>query len=152
MLNYEKNKDEIENYDETQKALDCYLCNLRKGNCDDVNDNCNKCLKESLKFLFSEYKEPIKLTQFEFDFFKNIDPEFEWIARDEDGCLYIYNKKPYKCCVEWENKSLCYNISAFIHLFQFINWEDEEPYNIQDILKNCEIIGEDDMKCQDKKI
>lgn len=100
-----------------------------------INNNIN---------LLDTYKKPkIKLTQDEYIIFKNIDKEFEWIARDEDGCLYIYNKKPYKCGVEWENKSLCYNISAFIHLFKFIKWQDEEPRNIQKLLENCEVIEDD---------
>ena len=24
------------------------------------------------------------------------DKNYKWIARDENGCLYIYNTKPYK--------------------------------------------------------
>lgn len=28
------------------------------------------------------------------------------------------------------------SFSLFDHLFQFIKWEDEEPYNIQELLDN----------------
>lgn len=47
---------------------------LRKEN-DTKNccDNCDVCLKNSLIMLAQEYKEPIELTQFEFDLLKTIE-------------------------------------------------------------------------------
>lgn len=27
-------------------------------------------------------------------------------------------------------------LTAFNHLFKFVKWEDEEPYNIQELLEN----------------
>lgn len=143
MLNFEKYKDEIENYDVQKGALDCYLCKLRKGHCDDYDDNCDKCLKESFKFLFSEYREPIKLTLHEKCILESIDKKNKFIARDRDNGLWIYESKPLKSNICWNNEEYMQYINIFNHLFKFIKWEDEEPYNIQDILNNCEVIKDD---------
>lgn len=37
-----------------------------------------------------------------------------WIARDENGRLYIYNKKPYRTCGYWAIDGV--NFSAAIEL------------------------------------
>ena len=34
-----------------------------------------------------------------------------------------------------QNNGLMRTFEFFNHLFQFIKWEDEEPYNIEDLLK-----------------
>ena len=145
MLNFEKYKEKIENCNVVNENVDCFLCRLRKVNCDSYSC-CSQCLKESLKFLFSEYKGNIKLTQFEFDFFKNIDKEYKWIVRGKNDMLYLFENKPFKgnvgfwyCSEESSGKDLYF----FDHLFQFIKWEDEEPQNIQELLENCEVIEDD---------
>ena len=67
---------------------------------------------------------------------RNIDKKYKWIARDEDGELYLFKEKPYKSLGVWETKSarttefLCYN-----YLFQSITSEDEEPVFIDDYVE-----------------
>ena len=56
MLNIEKYKNELSKDFDT---LDCQICALRKkGNCK-LGDHCDECRAENIKWLCSEYKEPI---------------------------------------------------------------------------------------------
>lgn len=104
---------------------------------DDSNRECDivKVYKDyTLQELLWERKEPIKLTDDEITILRNIDEEFKYIVRDGNGLLYIYKNKPdktYDSC--WGNgRGTCF---GFKHLFQFIKWTDEEPYLIEDLLK-----------------
>lgn len=66
---------------------------------------------------------------------RNLDKKYKWIARDENGELYIYIGEPFKDYDLWRNGvDSCYFL-LFNHLFQFIKWEDKEPYNIEELLK-----------------
>jgi len=77
-----------------------------------------------------------KLTEDEKVILRNLPKEYEWIARDEDGELYIYDKpEPFKEKINWYNESKSSELYIFNHKFQFIKWEDEEPYNIKELLK-----------------
>lgn len=77
-------------------------------------------------------KEPIILTKVEKIILKNIDKQYKWIVRDRDGNLYVFENKPIKRRDFWgfNSHDFCYS-----HLFQFMKWEDEEPYLIKDLLK-----------------
>ena len=88
------------------------------------------------KELLWERKEMPQLTEDEKVILKNIPYDYKWIARDLDGCLYIYSSKPEKGITTWANSGL--PMIPFYHLFQFIKWEDEEPYFIEDLLKGEE--------------
>ena len=50
--------------------------------------------------------------------------------------VYIYENKPEKGISIWEASGL--PMTSFDHLFRFIEWEDEEPYSIEDLLKGEE--------------
>ena len=67
---------------------------------------------------------------------------YEWIARDSTDYLYIYPTKPNKDEGEWGVTlwDVCLDMQLFNHKFQFIKWEDEEPYHIPTLLKECEVI------------
>lgn len=82
-------------------------------------------------------KEKSLLTEDERAILRNLDKEWKWIARDEDGNLHIFSKKPEKEVDEWDvfgimNYAIFY---MFNDIFQFIKWEDDEPYNIEELLK-----------------
>lgn len=78
---------------------------------------------------------------------------FKWIARDQDGLLYVYDKKPQKAidigCINpgyWFCEDDEYDSAPMIvfnSLFQNIKWEDSEPTSIEDVLGNCEVINDD---------
>lgn len=111
----------------------------REKRCYDLKTKCHKdgCKKCITLWLKSEHKEPITLSEAERIILENINKEYKWIARDKDGELKIYNgEKPTKEQVDWHDVNLRYMyISFFNHLFQFITWNDEQPYNIEELLK-----------------
>ena len=77
-------------------------------------------------------KKPI-LTEDEKVILRNLS-KYKWIARDNSGALYIYASKPKKDGDRWAGFGID-NFYLFKHLFQFIKWEDEEAYNIEELLK-----------------
>ena len=64
---------------------------------------------------------------------RNIDKEYKWVARDEDGSLCLYYEKPKKSGYKWAGKYK--EIDMFDHLFNSILWEDEEPVYIDDYVE-----------------
>ena len=57
----------------------------------------------------------------------NLPKVYKWIERDKEG-LYCYKS------LEIGNPAFAERL-IYDHLFQFIKWEDEEPYKIQELLK-----------------
>lgn len=149
MLKIEKIKEEILNFDTDVNAaeiLSCWLhrittnSSINKHNCSGLV--CSECLRLSLLNLLEEYKEPIKLTQFEYEYLKVAKKEgFNFIARDEDNRLYGTSEKPEKFNSTWF--SSCDYVGMFKSTFSFVKWEDEEPCNIDEILSNCEVIEDE---------
>ena len=85
------------------------------------------------KELLWERKEKPKLTEDEKVFLRNVPKEYKWIARDLSGLVYIFIERPEKGQAIWYGCGQ--PMIPFYHLFQFIQWEDEEPYLIEDLLK-----------------
>ena len=48
-----------------------------------------------------------------------------WIARDAEGLLHLYEKKPIKTIYGWY--ATCGGTSLPSYLFPEIKWEDKEP-------------------------
>ena len=75
-----------------------------------------------------------KINQKEYEILKSLDDQWKWIARDErDDDLFAHTLKPIKKEDGWANIDLGYKFLQTIY-FQFIQWEDEEPYNIQELI------------------
>lgn len=103
------------------------------------------CNVAKLKWLVYEYKQsPIKLTRLEYGILNHIlnNTDYSYIARDEDGRLFIYEDKPCKTASHW-NCSDASIFNYFDDLFQFIKWEDAKPTSIDELLKNCEVVDYD---------
>lgn len=149
MLKIERIKDIIKNFDTVNSGedLQCYLSRIATNqNYDDtcyrIGIDCSDCLKLSLMDLLEEYKEPIKLTKFEYEYLKVAKKdEYNFITRDDDGRLFLHVNKPWKDKLAWEYGGK--NIFVFTELFKFVKWADEEPYSIDEILANCEVIEDD---------
>lgn len=146
MLKIEKIKDEIKNFYDENNTLRCYLAQIATNQNYSVNCyrggnvNCSKCLRLSLLELLEEYKEPIKLTRFEYEYLKVAKKEgFNFIARDKCNALYEFKRRPKKCNLTW-GKGGDYT-RMFESIFKFVKWEDEKPYSIDELLNNCEVIG-----------
>ena len=148
MLKIEKIKDEIRNFDtnvNVDKVLSCWLHRITtnsNGNniCGVVT--CSECLKLSLVDLLEEYKEPVKLTRFEYEYLKVAkENEYNFIARDKNNNLYLYSNKPWKDEIYWYYEDRI--TLVFVGLFKFVKWEDEKPYSIDELLNNCEVMQDE---------
>lgn len=103
----------------------------------------SNCSVARLKWLLSEYKEPIKLSKLEYDILKYLSDNTRhmYIARNENGALYVFDVEPVKNKVNnlWTGRGASW-LGVFNKLFQFVQWEDSEPTSIEDVLQNCEVI------------
>ena len=106
----------------------------------DYSSECKDC---TINWLKSEHKEIPKLSDAERVILENVDKDYKWICRDKAGNLKVFREKPKKDIQLW----ICYtncvytDIEVFDHLFQFIKWEDIEPYNITELLKGESNVG-----------
>ena len=114
-------------------GFDAYNENLTYSN-DFIDFDIMKVYKDyTCKELLWERKDEPKLTEDEKAILKVLLKEkYKWIARDKNGCLYVYASKPEKVITIWEGSGL--PMMPFNHLFQFIKWEDDEPYSIEELL------------------
>lgn len=147
MLRIEKIKEEILNFNHANDALRCYLARVttKQSNiygCCRPNLRCEECLKVSFMDLLEEYKKPVKLTKFEYEYLKVAKKEgFNFIARDKSNRLYGFEKQPTKGNATWGSRGDY--VGMFKSTFSFVKWQDEEPYNIDEILSNCEVIEDE---------
>lgn len=152
MTNFEFYKDDI------------YVCSVVRGKqfalvddkivpcdlvaaCSDCKFHCAErgCNAEKFEWLYQEHIEKPALSKRERLFCELA--ETGYIARDEDGELRWYLVKPVKNMktYEWEpdytkrEAGSHYPIYGIPHMnddnFPFINWEDKEPWAVEDLLK-----------------
>ena len=107
--------------DELNHKLRCGLDIMKVYN----NYTCSKLLWER--------KENPKLNEDEKAILRNLPKQYEWIARDKNGSIYLYINKPVKRFFGFDAFGTIK--LPFDQLFQFIQWEDEEPYSIEDLLE-----------------
>lgn len=148
MLNAEKFKEEI--LKNSNVVFDFLISKDRHTieKCLGVCDNCifcnigEHCSNVKVKWLLSEYKEPIKLSKLEYDILKWIkeNTQFEYIVRNEIGHLFASSGKPAKQQYVWTYRERTHELSIFDKLFKFVKCEDEKPTLIQSILENCEVV------------
>ena len=114
----------IRNFDENLKCIN------------DLNEfDIMKVYKDyTCKELLWERKEEPKLTEDEKVILRNLPKGYKWIARDSSGMVYIYTQRPTKLSCIWSGNSFGGIVIPFDYLFQFIKWEDEEPYSIEELL------------------
>ena len=114
--------------------------------CDNCLFNDGICHFSRMKWLLSEYKEPVKLTGLEYDILKYLSDNTRhmYITRDGNGNIFLYDVEPEKSksAPWWTGRGRCH-MTMFNKLFQFIKWEDKEPTSIQEVLNNCEVVEDD---------
>lgn len=155
MLNVEKNREKI--LDLTEGG---YYFAVRKDrqniarSCDGLN--CEDCIFDGeedcgcsfsrMKWMLSEYRDPVKLTRLEYEILKHVQKEgFNFITRNNCGNSVIHEFKPikYDGSIGWATTSKSYMLYAFNGLFKFVTSEDEKPTSIQEVLNNCEVVDDD---------
>ena len=116
---------------------------LKCKNCifDEEDDHDCGCNFSRMKWMLSEYKEPIKVTRLEHEILKWAKKEgYKYITRDEDCELCTFQSEPEKLNIAWDCCDVYIELPLFKKLFQFIQWADEKPTSIQEMLNNCEVI------------
>lgn len=116
-------------------------CEFKYVNCKEDSDACwvmhknlfsDKFLNQKIKI---EVKKP-KLTKDEKTILKNLDKKWKYIARDDDGSLFVHIAKPEKHYRYWNSGFGLYTqLDVFTDLFKFITYDDSEPYSIKELLK-----------------
>lgn len=150
MLNAERFKEEINKHNNefglADNIVDCGTLGCRNCRFSRLNNSDGviiMCSTRKVKWLLSEYEEHTKLTKLEFELLKYWYKQgYKYIARDRDNTLFIYKDKPSKLAEYWAN---LYHYSLddnFRNLFEFVEWEDEEPTSIQEVLENCEVVND----------
>lgn len=113
--------------------LKCQKCKFgydEQGRCCDIT---------KVEWLLEDCK--IKLSCLEYEILKALETDgWFYIARDLDGSLFAYNFEPYKKDDIWDNDGDNYEIVLFKKEFKFVDWLDEKPVDIEEILNNCEVI------------
>jgi len=149
MLNAEKFRKEIlENSNvvfDFSMSKDKHTIKKCLGVCDDCffHEAGDHCSNIKVKWLLSEYKEPVKLSKLEYGILKHLsdNTKYLYITRDRCNRLFLYGMEPTKGDGYWQGKYYA-GMSAFNKLFQFIKWEDSTPTPIKDVLDNCEVVND----------
>ena len=117
-----------------------YRCDTLNCSSCDLENYCDGCATELLKWLLSEYKEKPTITSNEKKFLELIASDYKYVVKDkdEDG-IYVHSEEPKeKSEVSWisHNKERWVD-SDFLQgvKFPFIKWEDEKAWLISDLLK-----------------
>ena len=85
----------------------------------------------------------IRLNEDEKVILRIMNKDFKYMARDKNGDLWVYGVKPVKKEKDGQWWDPDNGLLPFSGLFQFIKWEDEEPYLIEDLLKEDEYDDEE---------
>lgn len=152
MLNAEKFKDKIMYSCDGEFGFTDGIVKCAYDKCDNCifsnrnnQDKHESCSSRRVRWLLSEYKEPVKLTRFEYDILKYLSDNTKhmYIVRNKDGKLCIFDFEPVKNKVnDWWSGRYMYGMVMFNKLFQFVQWEDSTPTLIKDVLENCEAVND----------
>ena len=126
-------------------ALDCYNEDLTYSSSGYYNGM--QCSQLEITTVYENYtlktllwKKGVMLTEHERIILTYISKQYNYIARDENGHLFVYKRKPEKWSKAWNSqlRGLDYtdscSLKLFEQIFQFVKWEDKEPYLIQKLL------------------
>lgn len=153
MLNAEKYREEIlENSNvvsDFSMSKDKHTIKKCLGVCKDCffHDLGDHCSNIKVKWLLSEYKEPVKLSKLEYGILKHIlnHTEYRYIVRSFNN-VYVYTHEPINDLVGgiWcVGEGTYEKVSPLKDLFQFVKDGEYDPMLIKDILNNCEVVDYD---------
>lgn len=156
MTNYEFYKEEIEmryrNVEAFALTKQGCIVNCGSINCQACMFSCYtnpatrglSCGDRKMMWAVHEHVEKPKLTKQERKFCELFESKDVWIAKDKSGALYLYDKKPHKgkelYDEIWEANYYGNTMDGIVFKlaemkFEFIKWEDEEPWSIEELLK-----------------
>ena len=84
-----------------------------------------------------------KINQEEYEILKELDDKWKWIAKDDNygGFIFCFREKPHKDIRKggWSPDTTQYKcLWEYDSLFKFIQWENEEPHNIAELIEGYE--------------
>lgn len=111
----------------------CWCSEVRCNECMFYMNHPRDCNKAKTEWLYQEHKEPIVLTEDEKALCNLLKTGF--IVRNKDGRLFWFQHKPtHKSASEWltisGNRAIL-NTAFPDCKFEFIKWEDEEPWEVK---------------------
>ena len=112
--------------------IDYYDENLTRSSRQESYDIMKVYKDYTLTELLWERKEKPQLNEDEKVILRSLPKDYKGIARDLSGMVYIFIERPEKGQAIWYGCGQ--PMIPFYHLFQFIKWEDEEPYSIEKLL------------------
>lgn len=136
---------------ESLPLVDVYARDLCNDNMDIMSKaDIRQCMASGNDFAWRyeldelESLEQIKLTRLDYEMLKFVQKQgAKYICRDKGGLINLYEEEPRIMENEptwWAGGEYSY-LSAFTkQLFQFVTWESQKYYVIEDVLENCEIV------------
>ena len=88
-----------------------------------------------------EYIEKPKISRSDRTFLDYIPDDYKYMARDEDGSLFVYKERPQKRSEVWIYDSELFGIYKAKVRFPMVKLENKEPWLIEDI-KKLEVVDE----------
>ena len=87
------------------------------------------------------------INQEEYEVLKELGDKRKWIARDgECNSLNVFSVKPIKVHSQWDYMDVGYEHVGLTReenkMFQFVQWEDEEPHSIAELIEEYEGRGD----------
>lgn len=121
------------------RELHCGKCLLNEM-------NRRACYNSRKEWADSEYVERPVISKADRTFLDYIRDEDKYMARDENGKLFVYETRPKKEEVSWVSFGLISEhylpLNPIFNVdFPMIKWSDEEPWTIED-LKKLEVVDE----------
>ena len=111
--------------------LDCYKCAFYGSPC---------CDDDKRLWADAEWKNTLKISKKDLDILNLLEKKWKWIARDEDGMLFVCEKKPERTCNFFGERywDVCggeYAVLSdlFGDALYVIRAEDIEPWRIEDL-------------------
>lgn len=98
------------------------------------------CKENTREWAESEYVEKPAISKSDRAFLEYLKC-YKYIARDDDGELYIYMSIPTKRSDRWRADGAYRSLRGLDIDFPMVKWEDDEPWLIED-LKKLEVVEE----------
>lgn len=110
------------------------------------NTGTSSCKDETRKWANSEYIERSVISKRDKAFLEYLREEYYFVARDENGDLFVYESHPRKVGACWNSVSLIHERYLYLNRhfnidFPMVQWSDSEPWLIED-LKKLEVVEE----------
>ena len=139
---------------ESLPLVDVYARDLCDDNMDIMSKaNIIQCMASGNDFAWRyeldelEPLETIKITQLDYEMIKFVQKQgARYICRDKGSLLNLYEKEPHIMNdgrTWWASCEHGYLGNFTNQLFQFVTWESQKYYVIEDVLNNCEVVEDE---------